>query len=63
MDNPHAIEFKPDGTKMFIIQSYGSFDLGAIEQFKLTTPWDTSTTLVCEKIYEIDIGCRGKSSN
>ena len=26
----------------------------SIWQFKLTTPWD-STTLVCEKIYEVDI--------
>ncbi len=55
MTLPHAIEFKPDGTKMFITtnEAIGSFDLG-VWQFKLTTPWD-STSLVCEKIYEIDI--------
>ena len=55
MTLPHAIEFKPDGTRMFITtnEAIGSFDLG-VWQFKLTTPWD-STSLVCEKIYEIDI--------
>ena len=55
MTLPHAIEFKPDGTKMFITtnEAIGSFDLG-VWQFQLTTPWD-STSLVCEKIYEIDI--------
>ena len=59
MTLPHAIEFKPDGTRMFITtnQGIGSFDLG-VWQFKLTTPWD-STTLVCEKIYEIDIDDAG----
>ena len=59
MTLPHAIEFKPDGTKMFITtnEAIGSFDLG-VWQFKLTTPWD-STSLVCEKIYEIDIDDAG----
>ena len=57
MEFPHAIEFKPDGTRMFIT-SNKNFGVGktdvAVYQFKLTTPWD-STTLVCEKIYEVDI--------
>ena len=59
MTLPHAIEFKPDGTKMFITtnEAIGSFDLG-VWQFKLNTPWD-STSLVCEKIYEIDIDDAG----
>ena len=57
MELPHAIEFKPDGTRMFITSNKnfgkGNTDV-AVYQFKLTTPWD-STTLVCEKIYEVDI--------
>lgn len=59
MNYPHAIEFNPDGTRMFITtnEGIGSFDLG-VWQFKLTTPWD-STSLVCEKIYEIDIDDKG----
>ena len=56
MNYPHSIEFNPDGTRMFITtnEGIGSFSFG-VWQFKLTTPWD-STTLVCEKIYEIAIG-------
>ena len=63
MTLPHAIEFKPDGTRMFITtnEAIGSFDLG-VWQFKLTTPWD-STSLVCEKIYEIDIDRSADSYN
>ena len=59
MTYPHAIEFNPDGTRMFITtnEGIGSFDFG-VWQFKLTTPWD-STSLVCEKIYEIDIDDKG----
>ena len=59
MTLPHAIEFKPDGTRMFITtnEAIGSFDLG-VWQFRLTTPWDT-TSLICEKIYEIDIDDAG----
>ena len=59
MNYPHAIEFNPDGTRMFITtnEGIGSFDLG-VWQFKLTTPWD-STSLVCEKIYEVDIDDKG----
>ena len=41
MDKPHAIEFKPDGKVMYIIQSK-SGSVG-IEQFNLTTAWDTKT--------------------
>ena len=44
MDNPHAIEFKPDGTKMYVIRSDGTAgNTVAIEQFSLSTPWDSST--------------------
>ena len=41
MDKPHAIEFKPDGKVMYVIRSE-SGDVG-VEQFNLTTAWDTST--------------------
>ena len=56
MNYPHSIEFNPDGTRMFVTtnEGIGSFSFG-VWQFKLTTPWD-STTLVCEKIYEVAIG-------
>ena len=56
MNYPHSIEFNPDGTRMFITtnEGIGSFSFG-VWQFKLTTPYD-STSLVCEKIYEIAIG-------
>ncbi len=59
MTLPHAIEFNTDGSRMFITtnEAIGSFDLG-VWQFRLSTPWD-STTLVCEKIYEIDIDDAG----
>ena len=53
MNYPHSIEFNPDGTRMFVTtnEGIGSLSFG-VWQFKLTTPWD-STTLVCEKIYEV----------
>ena len=56
MNYPHSIEFNPDGTRMFVTtnEGIGSLSFG-VWQFKLTTPWD-STTLVCEKIYEVAIG-------
>ena len=41
MDKPHAIEFKPDGKVMYVIRSQ-SGSVG-VEQFNLTTAWDTST--------------------
>ncbi len=41
MDKPHAIEFKPDGTVMYVIHS-NSGSVG-VEQFNLTTAWDTQT--------------------
>ena len=41
MDKPHAIEFKPDGKVMYVIRSQ-STKVG-VEQFNLTTAWDTST--------------------
>ena len=44
MDNPHAIEFKPDGTRMYVIRSDGTAgNTVALEQFSLSTPWDSST--------------------
>ena len=60
MELPHAIEFKPDGTRMFITsnQNFSGNPDVAVYQFKLTTPWD-STTLVCEKIYEVDVDGTG----
>ena len=55
MKLPHAIEFKPDGTKMFVTtnKDFNGNPGVAIFQFKLTTAWDSST-LVCEKIYEVN---------
>ncbi len=41
MDKPHAIEFKPDGKVMYVIHS-NSGSVG-VEQFNLTTAWDTQT--------------------
>ena len=39
MDNPHAIEFKPDGIRMYVIRSDGTAgNTVAIEQFSLSTP-------------------------
>ena len=56
MKLPHAIEFKPDGTRMFITtnKDHSGNPGVAVYQFKLTTAWDTST-LDCEKIFEVDI--------
>ena len=56
MELPHAIEFKPDGTRMFVTtnKDFSGSPGVAVFQFKLTTPWD-STTLACEKIYEVDV--------
>ena len=36
---PHAIEFKPDGTRLFLIANTGTL----VYQFDLSTAWDTST--------------------
>jgi len=56
MKLPHAIEFKPDGTRMFITtnKDHSENPGVAVYQFKLTTAWDTST-LDCEEIFEVDI--------
>ena len=56
MQLPHAIEFKPDGTRMFITtnKDHSGGPGVAVYQFKLTTAWDTST-LDCEETYEINI--------
>ena len=39
MKLPHAIEFKPDGTKIFVTTNK---DPTSVYQYKLTTPWDTN---------------------
>ena len=36
---PHAIEFKPDGTRMFVIKNTGT----KVYQYDLSTPWNVST--------------------
>ena len=41
LDKPHAIEFKSDGSVMYVIRSE-SGKVG-VEQFNLTTAWDTRT--------------------
>ena len=41
MDKPHAIELSSDGTVMYVIRSESGFV--GVEQFNLTTAWDTST--------------------
>ncbi|MDA9597625.1 autotransporter outer membrane beta-barrel domain-containing protein [Candidatus Pelagibacter sp.] len=46
---PHAIEFKPDGTKMFLTSNNSQT---SVYQYKLTTPWDSST-VVFEKRFQI----------
>ena len=46
---PHAIEFKPDGTKMFLASNNSHT---SIYQYNLTTPWDSST-VVWEKRFQI----------
>ncbi len=55
IDNPHAIEFKTDGTEMYIIRSDGSTRV-SIEQFTLSTPWDT-TTISWTTFKNIKTGC------
>ena len=36
---PHAIEFKPDGTRMFVVRNTGTL----VYQYDLSTAWDVST--------------------
>ena len=48
---PHAIEFKSDGTKIFVTTNK---DPTSVYQYKLTTPWDTST-LEYEIRYKVDV--------
>ena len=45
---PHVIVFKPDGTRMFIVNNTGT----KIEQFSLSTPWQTSS-LSHEGTYDV----------
>ena len=47
----HAIEFKPDGTKIFVTTNS---DPTSVYQYKLTNPWDTST-LEYEIRYSVDV--------
>ena len=46
---PHAIEFKPDGTKMFVVANEGLY----VYQYNLTSAWDTSTLEYVTR-YEVD---------
>ena len=55
MDKPHAIEFKSDGTRMYVIRSE-SGNVG-VEQFDLSTPWDTSTITHDDKRKVITADC------
>ena len=48
---PHAIEFNTDGTRIFITTNK---DPTSVYQFKLTTPWDT-TTLEFELRFQVDL--------
>ena len=49
LEYPHAIEFKPDGTKMFVVANEGLY----VYQYNLTTAWDTSTLEYVTR-YEVD---------
>ena len=51
MKLPHAIEFKPDGTRIFVTTNK---DPTSVYQFKLSTPWDT-TTLEFELRLTVDL--------
>ena len=55
IDNPHAIEFNSDGTKMYVIRSDSATRV-SIEQFTLSTPWDSST-LSWTTYKDIKTGC------
>ena len=48
---PHAIEFKSDGTKIFVTTNK---DPTSVYQYKLTTPWDTSS-LEYEIRFQVDL--------
>ncbi len=52
---PHAIEFKSDGTKIFVTTNK---DPTSVYQYKLTTPWDTST-LEYEIRFQVDLDGSG----
>jgi len=49
LEYPHAIEFKPDGTKMFVVANEGLY----VYQYNLTSAWDTSTLEYVTR-YEVD---------
>ena len=55
IDNPHAIEFNSDGTEMYVIRSDSGTRV-SIEQFTLSTPWDSST-LSWTTYKDIKTGC------
>ncbi len=46
---PHAIEFKPDGTKMFVTAGDA---VAAVYQYNLTTAWDSSSAEFEARYYE-----------
>ena len=52
---PHAIEFKSDGTKIFVTTNK---DPTSVYQYKLTTPWDTSS-LEYEIRFQVDLDGSG----
>ena len=55
---PHAIEFKPDGTRIFVTTNK---DPTSVYQFKLTTPLDT-TTLEFELRFQVDLTGSGNEN-
>lgn len=42
MNNVSSLAFKPDGTRMFVLNSQNSYE--RLHQFDLSTPWDVSTS-------------------
>ena len=50
---PHAIEFKPDGSRMFVIRNTGTL----VYQYDLSTPWDVSTISFSTKYNIEDENC------
>ena len=49
---PHAIEFKPDGTKMFVTAGDA---VAAVYQYNLTTAWDSSSAEFEARYYELSL--------
>ncbi|MGB2762383.1 MAG: YncE family protein [Minisyncoccales bacterium] len=55
--SPHAVFFKPDGTKMYVIGNFGV----DVNEYDLSTPWNVSTAvyLQCFSVAEEEAGPRG----